>query len=106
MDLRYSDEDQEFRARARAWLQTNVPSSPRPPHGSAAAEFDRAWQRKLHEHGWAGVAWPKEYGGRGLSTLQQVIWYEERARARAPHHINTTYVALMHAGPTLIARGT
>ena len=55
---------------------------------------------------WAGVAWPKEFGGLGLSGLQQVIWYEELARAKAPHHINTTYVSMMHAGPTLIARGT
>jgi hypothetical protein len=106
MDLRYSEEDDEFRARARAWLGTHVPPSSRAPRGRAAADFDRAWQRKLHEHGWAGIAWPKEYGGRGLSALQQVIWYEELARARAPHHINTTYVGLMHAGPTLIARGT
>jgi alkylation response protein AidB-like acyl-CoA dehydrogenase len=106
MNLRYSDEDEEFRAGARAWLTAHVPRSPRPPHGRAAAEFDRAWQRKLYEHGWAGVSWPTEYGGRGASTLQQVIWYEELARAHAPHHVNTMYVALMHAGPTLIARGT
>ena len=106
MDLRYSEADAEFRARAREWLETHVPRSPRPPRGTAAADFDRAWQRRLYDHGWAGVAWPKEYGGLGLSTLQQVIWYEELARARAPHHINTTYVGLMHAGPTLIARGT
>src|SRR4029453_5131821 len=118
MDLPYSEEDDEFRARARAWLKTHVPRSSRPPRGRAAAEFDRAWQRKLYEHGWAGIAWPKEDGGPrrarpphgdgggGLSALQQVIWYEELARARAPHHINTTYVGLMHAGPTLIARGT
>ena len=106
MDLRYSDEDAAFRAEARAWLQTHVPCTTRPRSGRAAADFDRAWQYTLHEHGWAGVSWPREYGGRGFSSLQQVIWYEELARARAPHHINTTYVALMHAGPTLIARGT
>ena len=106
MDLRYSDADREFRARARDWLAGNIPNSRRPPGGSAAAQFDRDWQRKLHDHGWAGIAWPKEYGGLGLTGLQQVIWYEELARAGAPHHINTTYVALMHAGPTLIARGT
>jgi alkylation response protein AidB-like acyl-CoA dehydrogenase len=106
LHLEYSDEDREFRERARAWLSGNVPSRPRPRGGEAAARFDRDWQRKLYDHGWAGVAWPKAYGGLGLSGLQQVIWYEELARARAPHHINTTYVALMHAGPTLIARGT
>ena len=106
MDLRYSAADTHFRARARAWLGANAPPRPRPAHGAAAAQFDRDWQRKLYDHGWAGINWPREYGGLGLSGLQQVIWYEELARAHAPHHINTTYVALMHAGPTLIARGT
>jgi alkylation response protein AidB-like acyl-CoA dehydrogenase len=106
MDLTYSKDDCEFRARARAWLSSNVPNSTRPANGPAAARFDRAWERRLFEHGWAGVAWPKEYGGLGLSGLQQVIWYEELARSGAPHHINVTYVGLMHAGPTLIACGT
>ncbi len=106
MDLRYSAADREFRARARAWLTANVPGARRPAHGPGAAQFDRDWQRKLHDHGWAGVAWPQAFGGLGLSGLQQVIWYEELARAKAPHHINTTYISLMHAGPTLIARGT
>lgn len=105
MDLQYSEADREFRARARAWLKANVPQTAR-PGGMAGAQYDRDWQRKLYDHGWAGVAWPREYGGLGLSGLGQVIWYEELARARAPHHINTTYVALMHAGPTLIACGT
>ena len=106
MDLHYSDTDREFRARAREWLTANVPAAKRPAHGPGAARFDRDWQRKLYDNGWAGVAWPKEFGGLGLSGLQQVIWYEELARAKAPHHINTTYISLMHAGPTLIARGT
>jgi alkylation response protein AidB-like acyl-CoA dehydrogenase len=106
MDLQYSREDREFRALARSWLANHVPRKPRPANGILASQFDRDWQRKLYEHGWAGVAWPQEFGGLGLSGLRQVIWYEEAARSRAPHHINTTYVGLMHAGPTLIARGT
>ncbi len=107
MDLRYSEADREFRARAREWLQANVPSEPRPANGTAGAQFDRDWQRKLFDNGWAGVAWPKAYGGLGLTGLQQVIWYEELARANAPaQHVSTTYVALMHAGPTVMARGT
>lgn len=106
MDLNYSESDIEFRAKAREWLSQNVPKNQRPAHGHEAAQFDRDWQRKLFDHGWAGINWPKAFGGLGLSGLQQVIWYEELARARAPHHINTSYVALMHAGPTLIARGT
>src|SRR5262245_50745685 len=91
MDLRFSDADREFRARAREWLKANVPQQARPANGAAGAQFDRDWQRKLHDHGWAGVAWPREYGGLGLTGLMQVIWYEELARANAPHHINTTY---------------
>lgn len=106
MNLKYSDDEIAFRATAREWLSANVPSTPRPAPGEAAVEFDRAWQRTLHRGGWAGVNWPKEYGGLGLSDLKQVIWYEELAKARAPHHINSSYVALMHAGPTLIACGT
>jgi alkylation response protein AidB-like acyl-CoA dehydrogenase len=106
MDLTYTPEDEEFRAHARAWLRANVPGERRPKEPHAMAAFDRRWQRTLFEGGWAGVNWPKPYGGLGLSALQQVIWYEELAQAKAPHHLNTTYVALMHAGPTLIARGT
>ena len=106
MDLHYSGSDLDFRARARAWLAGNVPQTLRPAHGVGAEQFDRDWQRKLFDHGWAGIAWPKEYGGLGLSGLQQVIWYEELARAHAPHHINTMYIGLMHAGPTVIARGS
>lgn len=107
MDLRYSEEDRAFRARAREWLAANVPSTPRPPEVPEAERFDRAWQKKLYDGGWAGVAWPKDFGGLGLSGLQQVIWYEELSRAHAPAlHVMTTYVAQMHAGPTLIARGT
>ncbi len=106
MDLHFSEEEQDFRARARVWLAGNVPQAKRPANGLDAERFDRDWQRKLHDHGWAGVSWPKQFGGLGLSGLQQVIWYEELARARAPHHINTTYIGLMHAGPTVIARGT
>jgi alkylation response protein AidB-like acyl-CoA dehydrogenase len=106
MDLRFSDADLLFRARAREWLACQVPRNTRPAQGEAAAQFDRDWQRKMFDHGWAGIAWPSDYGGLGLSGLQQVIWYEELARARAPHYINTMYIGLMHAGPTLIARGT
>jgi alkylation response protein AidB-like acyl-CoA dehydrogenase len=106
MDLHYSAGDQEFRARARAWLADNVPQEQRPTEQCLAAQFDRDWQRKMFDHGWAGVAWPKAFGGLGLTGLQQVIWYEEQARARAPHYINATYIGLMHAGPTLFARGT
>ena len=56
MDLKFSDADLNFRARARAWLAGNIPDKTRPAHGADAAQFDRDWQRKLFDHGWAGVA--------------------------------------------------
>jgi alkylation response protein AidB-like acyl-CoA dehydrogenase len=67
--------------------------------------FDTAWQRRQFEGGWAGIAWPVEYGGRGLSPVEQLIWFEEYARAGAPY-IRTCFVGINHAGPTLIMRGT
>src|SRR3546814_13871671 len=56
--------------------------------------------------GWAGIAWPKELGGRGLSVLEQIVWFEEYARAGAPSPLNASFVMLNHAGPTLMACGT
>jgi alkylation response protein AidB-like acyl-CoA dehydrogenase len=105
MDLDYSPSDEAFRARAREWLAANVPPSPRPTEPEAAGRFDRAWQKKLHDGGLAGISWPSEYGGAGLTLIQQMIWLEEVARARAPG-LNAMSIALQHAGPTLIARGT
>ena len=106
MNLDYSKEEFEFRARVRAWLADNIPAEPRPGSMEAAADYDRAWQRRLFDAGFAGVSWPRDYGGMGLSPFQLMIWYEECARAKAPSYMNTTYIALMHAGPTLIARGS
>jgi alkylation response protein AidB-like acyl-CoA dehydrogenase len=68
-------------------------------------EFDCAWQRRQFDGGWAGVSWPQEFGGRGASVLEQLIWYEECARAHAPAP-GSMFVALSHAGPTLITAAT
>ena len=105
MDITFSAEEQDFRKEARDWLRSNVPSEPRPHHGKAMVEFDRAWQRRQFDAGWAGVAWPKEFGGCGLSLLQQLIWLEEYASAGAPA-VGCYYVAINHGGPTLIALGS
>ncbi len=105
MDIKYSEEDIAYRKHARAWLADNVPDEPRPSDVKGGAEFDRAWQRKLYDDGWAGINWPKEYGGLGLSGVRTMIWWEECERAGAPGYERTT-IALTHAGPTLIARGT
>ena len=105
MDLDFTPEDDALRAEMRAWLEANVPSEQRPAEVVAAGQYDRDWQRRLYAGGWAGINWPKEYGGRGLSAVQQMLWFEEAARANAPP-MNSMLIALMHGGPTLIARGS
>jgi alkylation response protein AidB-like acyl-CoA dehydrogenase len=105
MDLHFSREDNIFREEARAWLHDNTIRERRPHSGEAMRAYDVAWQRKQFDAGWAGVSWPEEYGGRGLSLTRQLIWHEEYARADAPDN-HLCFVGLNHAGPTLIARGT
>jgi alkylation response protein AidB-like acyl-CoA dehydrogenase len=95
-----------FRQEARAWLAQNVPQTPPPPDGPLSREYALAWQRTQARGGWAGIAWPKEVGGRGATVLEQIVWFEEYALAGAPSPLGPTFVALNHAGPTLIARGT
>lgn len=81
MNLDLTDDERSFRDEARTWLREHLPTEPRPPEGPEMREFDLAWQRTLHDGGWAGINWPREYGGRGLSDIQQMIWYEEFALA-------------------------
>jgi alkylation response protein AidB-like acyl-CoA dehydrogenase len=90
-----------FRAECRDWLTQNVPREKRPLEGPAMRDFDVAWQRRQFDGGWAGISWPKEFGGRGASVLEQLIWLEECARAHAPPP-GAMFVALSHAAPTLI----
>ena len=108
MDLRYSREDEAFRAEIRAWLEVEVPAHgppPPPDDWPARRAYDTAWQRKLYDAGLAGLAWPSAFGGRGLPITQQLVYLEEYARAGAPY-IGVNFVGLMHAGPTLIAEGS
>ncbi|HTO41625.1 MAG TPA: acyl-CoA dehydrogenase family protein [Rhizomicrobium sp.] len=103
MKLRFSEEDEAFRARVRAWLSQNAPEVRRPAEGPGVRAYDLSWQRKLYDGGWAGIHWPTEYGGQGLSLLQQLIWHEEHALAATPDMLSSrTFVGLNHGGPTLI----
>jgi alkylation response protein AidB-like acyl-CoA dehydrogenase len=104
MDLDFTQEDKQFRAEARDWLNDNVPAGRRPHGGDAMREFDRHWQKTQFDAGWAGVSWSKEYGGMGLDLTRQLIWYEEYARASAPDN-HLCFVGLNHAGPTIISHG-
>jgi alkylation response protein AidB-like acyl-CoA dehydrogenase len=103
VDLTPSPSEQTFRDELRAWLEANHPG-PEPEGDVAGFEFRRAWQRALHDAGWAGVSWPKEYGGRGATLVEQAIYNEELARAQAPSTANV--LGLSMGGPTLIAHGT
>jgi len=105
MYLEVTAEERIFREEVREWLQANVPRDKRPLSGMEFRDFDLAWQRRQYEGGWAGISWPVEYGGRGLSLTQQIIWHEECAKANAPVG-GSLFIALSHAGPTLIVRGS
>jgi hypothetical protein len=108
VDLRYSEADESFRAELRAWLAREVPKHgpPPPTHDwPARRAYDTGWQRKLFDAGYAGVSWPKAYGGRDATLTEQLVWYEETARAGAPY-VGVNFVGLLHGGPTLIAEGS
>lgn len=109
MDFSYSDEHIRFRNELRRWLAANLPSGwgadvHEPTDENERAQFRLAWERKLHEGGWIGLNWPKEYGGRGATQIEQGIFAEEMARARAPEGLNIIGRNLV--GPTLLRHGT
>ena len=107
MDLRDTPEEAAFRAELRAWLETNLPEERRGGRGGAQRfddSFGREWSRLLYEGGYAGLTWPKEYGGAGAPYSFQAIFYEEMARASAPGHVGV--IGLGMAGPTIMAHGT
>jgi alkylation response protein AidB-like acyl-CoA dehydrogenase len=103
MDLAYSPQEERFRAELRGWLERNPPG-PEPAKIDEWVAYGKAWQRKLYEAGWCGVAWPKAYGGRGATLIEQVIFQEEMAGARTPMLINLA--GLTMGGPVLIAHGS
>lgn len=111
MNLRFSDEDESFRQEIAAWLGrelsgdfAEVRGRGGPGDDSALIEERKAWERRLGEVGWIGLGWPEEVGGRGLSLTQQVIFYEEYARAGGPGRVNHVGETLL--APTVIAFGT
>ncbi|HEV2705756.1 MAG TPA: acyl-CoA dehydrogenase [Pyrinomonadaceae bacterium] len=109
MDLNLTPGERQFRDEFRAWLESNVPAE---WTGGGTGSEDRAeyiaylrdWQRRLYDGGWVGISWPKEYGGRGATLMEQAIFQEELARANAPQLIGTIGLSLV--GPTIIALGT
>ncbi|MFZ0703087.1 MAG: acyl-CoA dehydrogenase family protein, partial [Candidatus Acidiferrales bacterium] len=87
MDLNLSGEERHFRDEFRAWLEANVPAdwpAWREKPIEVSFPYLRSWQRKLYDGGWAAVSWPKQYGGRDATLMQQAIFWEEMARVDAP----------------------
>jgi alkylation response protein AidB-like acyl-CoA dehydrogenase len=111
MDLKFSKEDEAFRKVVADWLQENLSGEFAELRGrggagdeSALIDGRRAWEKHLGKNGWTCVGWPTEHGGRGLSLMQQVIFYEEYARAGGPGRLGHIGEGL--AGPTIIAFGS
>jgi alkylation response protein AidB-like acyl-CoA dehydrogenase len=109
MDFGYPVEAEAFRAELRAWLDANLPDDVR-GHGGlneaddAELERLRAWNRTLADAGYAAIAWPREWGGRGAGVMEQVVYAEEMHRARAPGALNV--LGLANIAPAIIEHGT
>jgi alkylation response protein AidB-like acyl-CoA dehydrogenase len=103
VDLTLTDDEEAFRDEVRSWLSENHPGEPPEGDDTAKWEFQVEWQRKMHADGWAGVAWPKEYGGRGASLLEQTIFFSEMAEANVPRPANI--LGLVMGGPVVMAHG-
>src|ERR1700675_4621550 len=111
MNLRFSAEDEGFREEARAWLVEQLSGEfaivrGRGGPGDEHELFEErlAWERALGAAGWTCVSWPREYGGRDVALLQQVIFYEEYARAGGPGRVGIVGEGLI--GPTIVHFGS
>src|SRR3989442_11034399 len=109
MDFELTEPEKRFRDSLRQWLQENLP----PGWGTTVFEpvdlhakiaFLKDWSRQLHAAGYAGLSWPREYGGAGATLMGQVIFNEEVAHCKAPPPYNC--IALGIVGATLIEVGT
>lgn len=109
MDFRDTPAEARLRDNVRQWLRENLPTgwgeTVREPEDEAArAAFRLDWEKRLFRGGWSGLAWPKEYGGRNATIVEQIIFLEEMARADAPDGFNI--IGRNLTAPTLMAHGT
>jgi alkylation response protein AidB-like acyl-CoA dehydrogenase len=104
MDLTWSTDEDEFRGEARSWLEANVPNGL--PSGDTREGFalHLEWERLLFENRWAVVSWPEEFGGRGASLWEWLIFEEEYYRAGGPQRVTQNGIFLL--APTVFEFGT
>ncbi len=108
MDLRYSPEELAFRDELVEWLEGALPQVGEHPDRddwTGRRAYDTGWQAMLYEAGYAGINWPKEYGGRGASPTEHLIFLEETTKRGAPY-VGMNFVGQLHAGPTLITEAS
>jgi alkylation response protein AidB-like acyl-CoA dehydrogenase len=104
MELRDTEDEAAFRHEVRDFIAANLPEGSAKRGARRFEDDDREWSRKLGEAGYAGLTWPKEYGGASAPYSHQAIYLEELARAEAPSHLGV--IGLGMAGPTIMAWGT
>lgn len=107
MDFSLTAAEERFRNELRDWLAVSLSDDYRELHRlpqREALELRRDWQRRLHQAGYVGISWPRQYGGRGASLVDEMIVNQELALARAPDMVGV--IGLYMAGPTIIAHGT
>ncbi len=105
MDLELSLDQQDFVNEARQWLSRNVPKPALPSMDTEAGFIaHREWEKKLSEGGWSVVAWPEEFGGRGLGIIEWVLFEEEYYRSGAPTRVAQNGISLL--APILFDHGT
>jgi alkylation response protein AidB-like acyl-CoA dehydrogenase len=106
MDFRLTPAEARFQREVREWLVANLPEGHvRPDEPGERVAFARWWYGRLNEGGWAGLHWPREYGGRGASPIELFLFAEEYTRTGAPPLIDIG-VGPSLVGPTLIHHGT
>ena len=110
MNFEFTEQEENFRKKVRSWLERHVPDELR-GKAFAASRADRgevqrlrAWQKTMYEAGYVGMDWPPQFGGRGASIVEQIILFQEMARAESPQFVNRGGLSML--GPTLMKHGT
>jgi alkylation response protein AidB-like acyl-CoA dehydrogenase len=119
MDFALSPQEEAFRKELCDWLDANTPElrqrmrrlgrqessmMEQGEPGPESRDFTRWWHKKLHDAGYVGITWPKQYGGRGSTLMEQVIFNEEMAKRRVPTGVGG--LGIGWAGPTIMAAGS